>query len=68
MFQASPGKNVCKTPSQWKNLGVLAYSYHPSYSRKQIVAQEKKARPYLNNNQYRAMRAERCGSSSRMPA
>jgi hypothetical protein len=50
-FQASPGKNTCKTESAWKNLGMVNWAYDPSYAGKVQASQGKKPRPYLKNNQ-----------------
>jgi hypothetical protein len=32
--QASTGKKVCKTPSQWKKMGLMVCAYYPSDGRK----------------------------------
>jgi hypothetical protein len=53
----SMGREVFETPSQQKELGVVALAYHPSRSRRHKYHSSdwpgQKARPHLKNNQSR---------------
>jgi hypothetical protein len=56
-FQASSGKKVHETSSQWKKLDVIMHACHPSNGRKCKIGNcspgkpGQKVRPYLQNNQ-----------------
>jgi hypothetical protein len=63
VVQASPGKKVHKTPSQQKELGVVAYTCHTSYGGRHKSAWVE--RPYIKNN--KGKKGWRYGSIRRAP-